>query len=54
MAMSVDQTRKERALFQIDGPAGVARSDFGEFSNIDNAIAADGDRAIVEGRSLHR
>ena len=52
--MCVDQSGQERSLAKIDDFTAVARFDFIKFSDVDNFISGKGDRAIVNGRSIHR
>src|SRR4026207_1412796 len=54
MAMGADQTGQQSLLAKIDHGAGIARFDLVEFSNIDNSISGNCDRAILNRRSIHR
>src|SRR4030095_6950410 len=55
MTMRVNQARQENLLAKIDNLlAGIPCGDFGKFSDIDNSISENCDRAILNRRSIHR
>jgi hypothetical protein len=55
MTMRVNQPRHESLRAKIHNLlARVSRGNFGKFSNIDNSISGNCDRAILNGRSIHR
>src|SRR4029450_1719914 len=55
MTMRVNQTWQENLLTKIDNLlVRISCGDFGEFSNTDNSIYGNRDRAILNRRSIHR
>ena len=54
MTMRVDQSRQQRLLAKIDRFTGVTRFDLVKFPNIDDSISRNGDRAVLDGRTVHR
>ncbi len=53
VAMRVNQPGQQRLFAEVDDLPGVARFDLVEISNIDDLISANGDRAILDGWSVH-
>ena len=53
MAMGIDQARQEHALAEIDQFI-ISGGNLRKFSNFDNAISADTNRAIRDRRAIHR
>lgn len=51
--MGVDQARQQSLLAKIYHDAGIAPLDLVEFSNIDNSISGNCNRAILNRRSIH-
>ena len=52
--MRVDQPGKQRLLAKVNDFTGVARFDLIKFCNINDSIFGKSDRAILDGRSVHR
>ena len=52
--MRVYEPRQQRLFAKIDNFTGVARSDLVKLPNIDNLIAGNSHRAILDGLSVHR
>src|SRR5204862_4178000 len=51
--MRVNQPGHRRLLAKVDDFPGVARFDLVEISSTKDLISANGDRAILDGRSVH-
>ena len=52
--MRVNQTRRQHLFPEIDNLAGVARLDVIKSANINDPISRNSDRAVLNGRFVHR
>src|SRR5215470_801558 len=54
MAVGVNQPREQHSLPKVDNIARATCFDLAKFANVDNSISGDHDRAVFNGRTIHR
>src|SRR5215471_2860865 len=54
MAVGVNQPREQHSLPKVDNIARATCFDLAKFANVDNSISGDHDRAVFNGRTVHR